>query len=329
MFSPGTVYVKAVEPVPKGRPPKKLPSIAEQTKWATGFYKFPDEWKSFGVETEYFNCTLLGRANGVNTLIARHRVIPLGTVGANTLKAWTLVGNEPVKAWSINIPRVHFKENFEDPRVTWVGGQILLSWCNFKWNSFAHQCVGWLNERQTVGKVFHPVVGKNGPRLMANTGHEKNWLWFEHDGIVRLLYTANPHTIYDTFNFVIGTKHESPGVLWNYGEVRGGTPPIRVGDEYFTFFHSRTKWIPPKCRYHMGCYAFEAKPPFKVTRCTTKPLLSGSELDRRNLGAPLVVFPEGSKFVDGKWLVVGGSNDCQCFWQYIPHEELMDKTKPI
>lgn len=331
LFSPATVYVKAAEPIPKGKPPKKVPSILDQTPWETGFYTFPDEGKSFRGEVEYFNCTLLPHASGMDALITRRRDIPVGTVGRNALMAWTLIDNKPVKGWPIMIPQYHPFENWEDPRVTWASGKILLSWCNFKWNSFAHQCVGWLNERQSVPKVWHPVIGDNGPRLMANKGHEKNWLWFEHDGIIRLLYKSNPHIIYDTRDFNITGTHETEGAMhmWKHGEMRGGCPPVRVGDFYYTFFHSRTNWIPPKCRYHMGAYEFEAKPPFKITRVTTKPILSGSELDRRNIGAPVVVFPEGSKFVDGTWHVVGGSNDCQCFWQRIPHDELLRKMKKV
>ena len=79
----------------------------------------------------------------------------------------------------------------------------------------------------------------------------------------------------------------------------------------------------------MGCYAFEAKPPFRVTRVSKKPILSGSENDPRNLGAPCVVFAEGVIHRDGEWLVVGGSNDCKCFWTRIPHDELLKTMRKL
>jgi len=54
------------------------------------------------------------------------------------------------------------------------------------------------------------------------------------------------------------------------------------------------------------------------------PLLSGSRKDRWSTKKPLVVFPGGAVMRDGKWFVVGGCNDLDCFWVEIPHASLLD-----
>lgn len=319
-------------PLPEGfKPPKPLPSITEQTPWPVGFYNFRDEGDGFQRKVEYFNCSLIHR-NGFDWLITRKRVERTGPPGHNSLVAWRLVDNVPVQDIPIYIQGVYQGENWEDPRITQFGNEFVLSWCNFKWNSVAHQCVGTVTDRWLVPKVHHPVYGKNGPHLMANTGHEKNWIWFDHEGVLHLIYTTAPHRVCETRNFTVTRQYDTPGAghLWTkWGEMRGGTPPVRIGDEYFAFFHSSNKWIPPRRRYHMGCYAFEAKPPFRVTRVSKKPILSGSENDQRNSGAPVVTFPTGVIHRDGKWLVVGGSNDCKCFWTLIPHDELLKTLRKV
>jgi predicted GH43/DUF377 family glycosyl hydrolase len=111
---------------------------------------------------------------------------------------------------------------------------------------------------------------------------------------------------------------------WDYGIIRGGTPPVMTdnGDEYLTFFHSRLPDEKHRWRYYMGAYAFESQPPFRITRITTEPLLAGSSADVWSKDKPLVVFPCGSRLKDGKWLVTMGVNDLASAWIEIPHADL-------
>ncbi len=319
-------------PLPEGFVyPKELPSITEQSKWETGFYRFRDEGEGFKSQVEYFNCGIVNW-RGDDWLITRRRAEQSGPPGRNTIVAWKLVDNQPQRDYPVLIRPVFSGENWEDPRITVVDGKLLLSWCNFRWNSLAHQCVGYLTDRWFVPYVVRPEYGRNGSHLLGNSGHEKNWTWFQHDGIPHLLYSTVPHMVCETRGFQVSREHSTlgSGYMWSkWGEMRGGSPPVRIGDEYWCFFHSSSKWVPPRRRYHMGAYAFEAKPPFKVTRISKKPILSGSEADRRNPGAPVVVFPCGSLLRNGEWLVVGGSNDCQCFWTRIPHEELLGTMRKL
>ena len=75
-------------------------------------------------------------------------------------------------------------------------------------------------------------------------------------------------------------------------------------------------------RYHMGCYTFDAKPPFALKRYTQLPILSGSQHDRFAHPKPLVVFPCGACLRDGVWQISMGVNDLDCALMEIPHSEL-------
>lgn len=83
-------------------------------------------------------------------------------------------------------------------------------------------------------------------------------------------------------------------------------------------------WRGRQKRYYMGAYAFNER--FEIVRMTPEPLLAGSDRDSRMLNGPLVIFPGGAIIDHGRWFVVGGCNDEQCFWIEIPHLDLESKT---
>lgn len=176
---------------------------------------------------------------------------------------------------------------------------------------------------------WDPIYKGNGGSLLLNTDNEKNWVWFEHDGMLCMIYNTEPHQVVHWIGDQVHVEFEQDMPEWEWGHKRGGTPPIRIGDEYLCFFHSSTKWTETRRRYHMGAYTFEAKPPFKPLRCTTKPLLSGSREDPWADGLPLVVFPCGSIYRDNKWLVTMGVNDFCSAWMEIPHSELEARMEKI
>jgi predicted GH43/DUF377 family glycosyl hydrolase len=170
---------------------------------------------------------------------------------------------------------------------------------------------------------------------MEATGHEKNWIWFEHMGSWYCQYSINPGDVFVVSGDGTPTqswktkeaKHE-----WQHGlPLRGGTTPTLIDDEFWAFFHTALPWQKPKRRYFMGAYTFDAHPPFSLRRITTVPLLIGSEHDFRALGGPLVIFPGGSILDEqtNEWLVVFGVNDEACGWIRIPHAELAEKMVEV
>lgn len=319
------------------------PSIIEQAyPWRAGFFDFG---KAKREDVTYFNCCLLARSDA-DWLITRRAIWRPGLkMGQNGLMAFRLsTGLVPEVGFKIHLPGSQ-SEHFEDPRCTIHAGNLWISACNFivtgpnnsRWTG-AHQVICKVDAEWRSSERFDPVYGKNGPGIQSNIGpahdprdiHEKNWLWFSHDGALHLVYRAIPHEVSRWSDDVKFTgeewKTEPVYAPWRFGEIRGGTSPVLVGNEYWSFFHSSMPWISKKRQYYMGAYAFEAKPPFRMTRITPRPLLSGSPNDEWLPGKPACIFPCGAVIRNGNWLVVGGSNDISCFWLHIPHAELEART---
>jgi predicted GH43/DUF377 family glycosyl hydrolase len=144
--------------------------------------------------------------------------------------------------------------------------------------------------------------------------------------LLHLVYWTFPHTIVrwdealrPSEEYITQVWHTG----WRHGEPRGGTAPVKVGDEFISFFHSSMPWRPPKRRYYMGAYAFQAEPPFTVTAVTPEPLLAGSLDDPWGEGKPLVVFPCAALHEDREWTISLGVNDLVSARAVIPHHLLM------
>ena len=294
-----------------------VPSFREQTEWPCGIYSFPDE----SVRRIYFNCAIV-HWRGTDWLITRQMVRQYG-LDISSLAAWELKDNVPGAKYPIGIQKYFMAEQHEDPRAFIFKDKIVVACCNFiQQRTFAHQIIGTLSDNFAMRQPVHLEFGKNrAAGIQRNKGHEKNWTWFVHDGAPHFVYRPVPHLVC-RFEGKVTAKYKDyrRNVDWKWGDIRGGTCPERVGDEYISFFHSS---LPindgASRRYYMGAYAFEAKPPFRITRYTRFPMLVGSEADK---GTKPVVFPCGSIFRNGEWLVVGGLNDWKCFWLRIPHEDL-------
>ena len=297
--------------------PVPMPSILEQTPWPTGFFAFPDASPT----NEYFNCSIV-RKDERNVLIVRRR-----NHGWNTLEAWYLKGMKPTKRFPIRIPATRSDEHWEDPRALVRNGTVIVSFCNFAGNTYAHQAITGLRPDWTAERPLRIKFGKNGDSLETNVGHEKNWTWFVHDdGRLWFVYglADGRQVVCKTANGKVQTLLESVAPTWDYGEIRGGTSPVKFDGHYWTFMHSSTNWVKPKRRYHMGALRMEPHPPFRVNGISRAPILSGSERDPRQVNHPPCVFPCGAihQPQTHDWLVTLGVNDCRCAWMRIPHRDL-------
>lgn len=155
---------------------------------------------------------------------------------------------------------------------------------------------------------------------------EKNWTFFEHENELYSVYAFSPHTIFKMNGENWEQVHRTPfSFKWEWGEVRGGSTPIKAEDKFVSFFHSA---MPVKYKnqegrqYFMGMYEFEAKPPFRVLRMSNEPILTGEiVLDNipRLSNKIFVVFPNGSVRKENSWIVSLGYNDYQC--RYIELED--------
>lgn len=117
---------------------------------------------------------------------------------------------------------------------------------------------------------------------------EKNWSPFEYVGSdqkhhLLFEYRINPRKVFELpnpqVNEIKNLSIPAPlaylQLMWSskWGEISGGTPALRVGDEYLGFFHS---WFVDQRQcvwYVMGAYTFAPDPPFQLTGISTYPLL--------------------------------------------------------
>lgn len=160
-------------------------------------------------------------------------------------------------------------------------------------------------------------------------GTEKNWTFFEHENKLYCLYDIPSMTIFE----MDGSKHKQVYKTeyenkWNFGTIRGGTSPVKVGQNYLTFFHSsidmHSKGVHGR-QYYMGAMLFEGKPPFAPIAISKRPIIAGeyiTESLKRLSNKIFVVFPAGVIRKKDCWSVSFGYNDLQCRYIDIPDDYL-------
>jgi len=309
-----------------------IPAFQDQVPWESGVFDLP-----YGEDNRlYFNPTVVD-INGTRWLIVRncqidpHRPPPYNSFSKLTRYELNDTAVNHATKTDIPLPLGRTKlEQWEDPRIFNTGRKLWLTCTNFiQGKTYAHQTMAIMDLTWNIMGINHPRYGENGHDIWANKGHEKNWTWFMHDGEPHLIYNIEPHTVLKCDSAASPVHKYETTIdrdIWFYGQRRGGSNPVRIGNEYFAFFHSSTPWWNGRRRYYMGAYAFEAEPPFRITRSTTIPLMYGSLHNRRILEFPLVIFPGGSLYDEAKQehFVVFGVNDFESGWVKIPHQDLLD-----
>jgi predicted GH43/DUF377 family glycosyl hydrolase len=310
----------------------EVPSFVDQAKnngWKAAYFNFG---KAEHPQCDYFNCGLVERPDGLWLMTRRSVWKDRLIFGMNDIVAFKLGGLDgltPQIGYKVKFVNTNVNEQYEDPRAIYHNGRTYLACCNFVWYKVkkwtgAHQILAVTDDKWDVKMRYDPPYGKNGKGLGLNVGHEKNWVWFFHDNKLQMIYGAQPHTVveFDSNVRFVTQRRTEKKLPWRFGEIRGGTPPVLVNGEYFTFFHSSLPWTSTYRRYYMGAYAFEGKPPFNITRITEEPLLTGSQNDYWVEKKPLVIFPCGSILRGQNWLVTFGVNDLKCGHVTIPFKDV-------
>lgn len=311
-------------------PADRTPRLAEQTSWETSVVHFPP-----ATNTCYFNSAIFCDTAGTLRIAARqNRLTGTRPPEWNDIALGTLTpGMQVTGLVTLKLPTVVAGEQFEDPRVSRIGDRWLLSCCSYVYaKTPPHQVAFWLDDKFRVLERIDPIAGKNLTRPNLNTGPEKNWLWFEHDGTPHMIYSGTPHRVHkmgDNLVSVVQYQTSIANSPWRYGEIRGGSTPILVDGTYWTFFHSSLPWVGNKRRYYMGAYAFEAQAPFGILWITPKPLLSGTVMEHWRLGVPPVVFPAGAVVDRDDVLVSYGINDLATGCIRIPFRDLTKRVAAV
>lgn len=315
-------------------PVDEPPLLVEQTSWPFGYIDFG---KAKFPNMSYFNAGFVARPDG-DWLVARRSIAIVGRkFGMNDLVAFLMHDKNLMHGLKIKIPESASGEQFEDPRVVFHKGKTYVSCCNFvhhgaTWTG-AHQILAECDDQWKVLKRWDIPYGGNGGALGDNTRNEKNWVWWFRNDKPHLIYLASPHTVAQfTPEFELESEYKTHADLsWHWGEIRGGTPPVLAGKQYYTFFHSSIPWPQgaPRRRYVLGAYAFESKPPFKITAITQRPLLTGTIRERWMPGNPPCVFACGCELRAKTFMLTMGINDLHTAWLDIPYDHLIPLMRPI
>lgn len=184
---------------------------------------------------------------------------------------------------------------------------------------------------------------------------EKNWtpfVWQNPQGKdeVYIIYKYLPHRILklkEPFDGDVTIAYENEDgeetlAEWEkkWGLIRGGTPAIKVDDEYISFFHS--SFLSGKIRYYVfGAITFEGKPPFRVTKLSKKPIFFKNIYETkvtpdvwiypRNILK--VIFPSGALLEERKgrdaFYVFCGENDVAIKCVVLDKEQLLETLEPV
>lgn len=194
----------------------------------------------------------------------------------------------------------------EDPRLFMRGGQLHVSFTGTEHvgGELVSNCLyARLNDAMGTEALWHPAITNRQP-------WEKNHAYFEWQGELYAVYSIRPHRILKIDGDRADWAFETPGPpQWLGGIMRGGAPPVRVGEYYYHWFHGRTDNGPGRnVGYQIGVVKFEAAPPFKVVAYTLKPIVEAVPEWSNDYGAD-VVFVCGAFRERGDWLVSLGIAD--------------------
>ncbi|MDE3046203.1 MAG: hypothetical protein KGJ02_06125 [Verrucomicrobiota bacterium] len=166
---------------------------------------------------------------------------------------------------------------------------------------------------------------------------QKNWIPFEWNQTLFLIYSINPHDIlYPNLingqcHTVYETKTEFP---WKWGTPRGSTPALLVDGEYLTFFHSgiymasEASWDVELWHYFMGAYTFSAEPPFEIIKITPAPLIADG-FYTKSYRPKRVIFPSGYVVAEPYIYVSYGKDDEELWVATLDKKALFKFLKPV
>jgi predicted GH43/DUF377 family glycosyl hydrolase len=171
---------------------------------------------------------------------------------------------------------------------------------------------------------------------------EKNWTPFIYQSNLLLSYSLNPHLV---FKPLFGRGEcETVGssivpLAWKWGELRGGTQLLSIGDRYLTFFHSSLRMSSeasqgkPMLHYFMGAAIFEGNSPFQMTHISPEPIVGvnffAGPFYQQYWGSWRGIFPGGFIFNDEFIWVVYGKQNREIWISKLNKKALLDSLIPI
>lgn len=157
---------------------------------------------------------------------------------------------------------------------------------------------------------------------------EKNWSPFVFEDQLYLVYLIEPHVVIHLdvesgqCELVSECDYQK---VWDFGIARGGTPCIKLGDQYLSLFHSPCKGF---CLGHshpnvyiMGAYAFSSTPPFEIKGMTKKPIANETFFK----GIRKLIFPTALIDQGDDLLIFYGRDDKEMWVFKTPKDKLLNE----
>jgi predicted GH43/DUF377 family glycosyl hydrolase len=242
----------------------------------------------------------------------------------------------------------HVPERIDDARLIVVAGKLYLVYSNN-----IDEKVSRGGFRMFIAELRQDVHGKffayTSERLSYFSGEsqalrEKNWVPFDCQGKLLLAYSITPHLIFaplldgsEACEMISLSSQNSNA--WNWGTLRGGTPAMKIGEDYLSFFHSSVKMASvhsdakETMHYFMGAYTFSAEPPFALKYISPEPIFGKNFYQGAKYkpywGSVNVVFPCGFVFNDNYIWVTYGRQDHEVWLVKIDRKGLFASMIPI
>jgi len=245
----------------------------------------------------------------------------------------------------LNMPKDYSLTNTQDPRLIVCGEHLYIIYNDIikKLSGYRRMFIGRItfDEQKFFLEDPEPILQYG---VVKPNRHEKNWVPFIYKDQLLLTYSIIPHIILRPLlnhSYTCAPYCESrSNIIWNFGELRGGTAAGLINDnEYLAFFHSckdmatvqsEGKYI---SHYFMGAYTFSAKPPFEISRISLGPIFGKGfyeGIDYDYTWKPLhVVFPGGFVHNDKYFWVVYGKQDHELWVVKLDKEELLKSLVPV
>jgi len=165
--------------------------------------------------------------------------------------------------------------------------------------------------------VFFPIGNNHDFKSTIYPSLEKNWQFFEHGGVLHVVYSTLPFCVYRILDLSQRNAEKVACIRWHHNtgiiDLRGSTPPVRVGGSYFMFAHSPT--------YYLHAVAFSAES-LEITAVSKVPLLQLQ---------PQRPFVCGAVYVadSSAWFLSMGVDDVSIAVYSLEHDAVLQTLVPV
>ncbi len=201
----------------------------------------------------------------------------------------------------------HLHTGGYDPRIIKYGDRVIM----FYTDHLRVHC-GEIVAEEDISYYDDRILQTDFP-LQKN---EKNWLPFLIEDELKLIYSFSPHTILDCAleeGQCIKESQAPVKLNWLRGTIYGGSTPIRLGNDFISFFHSWKADSPdhrtsPRI-YSIGAYIFSAQQPHNIKYVTKTPIWNDDFYSSKSACIHKVTFPMSALLEDNEIILSYGEND--------------------